>query len=101
MAEKDEPENQQQISLESIDTYSLLGLFIQILSAQAWQHMGLRTAPGSGEIKKDFDQARVAVDAVAFLVEKLRAHISDDEGEELSSLLADLQINFARQTRKE
>ncbi len=89
------------VDLSTVDTYSLLGLFIQILSTQAWHHMGLRTAPGSDEIKKDSDRARVAVDTVAFLVEKLKPHIPDDEGDKLSSLLADLQINFARQMNQD
>ena len=85
------------VDLTAVDTYSLLGLFINILSAQAWQHMGLRTVPGTGEIKVDFDRAGVAVDCVAFLIKKLEPHLEEREKGRLRNLVADLQINFVRQ----
>ena len=39
--------------ITSLDTYSLIGLFISLLSAKAWQTMGLRVKPGTDKIEKD------------------------------------------------
>ena len=81
--------------IASLDTYVLLELFINVLSAQAWQHMGLRVRTGTDKIEKDFERARVAIDCIAFLIDKLETHIQESEKNRLRSLLADLQINFA------
>jgi hypothetical protein len=59
------------LDITALDTYALLSLFIGVLSAQAWQHMGLRVKPGTEKIEKDLERARVAIDCVVFLVEKL------------------------------
>jgi hypothetical protein len=97
--DEDSEERPPFVDLSSIDTYDVLRIFIQILSTQAWYHMGLRTAPGSEEIKKDFDRARLSVDTVAFLTEKLKPTLSEEESEGLDKLVTDLQINFARQLK--
>ena len=84
--------------ITSLDTYALLGLFINILTAQAWQHMGLRLKPGSDKIEKDFKRASTAIDCIAFLINKLEPELSEGERRQLRNLLTDLQINFV-QTR--
>jgi len=87
------------LDITSLDTYSLLALFANILSAQAWQHMGLRVKPGSDQIERDLERARTAIDCVAFLLNKLEAHVPESEGKRLNNLLTDLQINFVRITK--
>lgn len=82
--------------ISSLDTYVLLGLFINILSEKAWQHMGLRVKPGTDDVEKDFERAKVAIDCITFLVDKLEPHIQDGEKNRLRNLLTDLQINFVR-----
>ena len=84
------------LDVTALDTYVLLGLFISILSNQAWQHMGLKVKPKTDKVEKDFEHARVAIDCIASLIEKLEPHIPDAEKNELRNLLADLQINFVR-----
>ena len=82
--------------ITSLDTYTLLTLFVNILSSQAWQHMGLRVKAGTEEAEKDLERAKIAIDCVAFLIEKLQDHIQESENKQLNNLLADLQINFVR-----
>ena len=82
--------------ITSLDTYTLLTLFVNILSSQAWQHMGLRVKAGTEEAEKDLERAKIAIDCVAFLIEKLQDHIQESEIKQLKNLLADLQINFVR-----
>jgi len=86
------------LDVTALDTYALLRLFVSILSAQAWQQMGLRVKIGTDKIEKDFERARVAIDCIAFLVDKLEPRVADQEKKEMRRLLTDLQINFARLT---
>jgi len=80
----------------SLDTYSLIGLFIGLLSSKAWETMGLRVKPGTDKIEKDFDQARIAIDTVGFLVQKLKSRIPEAERSRLESMVGDLKLNFVR-----
>jgi len=80
----------------SLDTYSLIGLFLGILVEKAWQAMGLRTKPGTDKIETDFDQASVAIDTAGFLTEKLQPRLPDDEKRRLEGLVADLRLNYVR-----
>ena len=84
------------MDITSLDTYVLLALFVNILSSQAWQHMGLRVKPGADNVELDLERARTAIDCIAFLVDKLTAHVQESEAKRLKNLLADLQINFVR-----
>ncbi len=97
---KDEAENSppKAVDIVSLDIYSLLGLFVGLVSEKAWQTMGLRTKPGTDKIETDLDQAQVAIDTVGFLAEKLQPRLPDDEKRRLEGLLADLKLNYVRLT---
>jgi len=95
-AEKRAPE---MVDMGSLDTYSLLGLFVGLLTEKAWQTMGLRTKPGTDKIEADFDEARVAIDTVGFLTEKVQPRLPDDERRRLEGLVADLKLNYVRLTK--
>ena len=98
---KDDVENRppEMVDIVSLDTYSLLGLFLGLLAEKAWQTMGLRTKPGTDKTETDFDQARVAIDTVDFLVEKVQPRLPDDERRRLEGLAADLKLNYVRLTK--
>ena len=87
------------VDITSLDTYSLMGLFLGLLAEKAWQTMGLRTKPGTDKIETDLDQSRVAIDAVAFLTEKLQPHLPDEQKRHLEGLVADLKLNYVRLTK--
>jgi len=86
------------LDVVALDTYALLRLFVSLLSAQAWQHLGLRAKTGTDKTEKDLDRGRDAIDCIVFLVGKLEPHLTEGEKNEMRRLLADLQINFARLT---
>lgn len=101
MSESKDPAGSQPQVLEiaSLDVYSLLGLFVGVLAEKAWQTLGLRTKPGTDKVETDFDQARVAIDTLGFLVEKLRPRLPDDEKRRIDGLVADLKLNYLRLTK--
>jgi hypothetical protein len=96
--EKVEEREGKLVDIFSLDTYTLLELFINLLSVKAWQDMGLRVDPRTKKISKNFERAEVAIDCIALMIDKLEPHISDStEKSRLRSLLADLQINYVQQ----
>lgn len=85
------------LDVTSLDVYRLLELFIGVLSEQAWQYIGLRVKPASQKVEKDMPRAKVAIDCISYMIERLELQVSDAEKNRLRALLADLQINFVRQ----
>lgn len=101
MSEKDPDKQSEAVDILSLDTYSLLAMFVGLLTEKAWQTMGLRTKPGTEKIEADFDQARVAIDAAAFLAEKVQPHLPDAEKRQLEGVVADLKLNYVRLSKTE
>lgn len=95
-SEKEEDQKAHIADVTALETYDLMKLFVGILIAQAWQHLGLRVRPGTDKVDKDLERAQVSIDCIAFLIEKLEPHVTDQEIKEMKRALADLQINFAR-----
>ena len=60
--------------------------------------MGLQLAPGQKQPIKDMQQAKIAIDTVAFIADKLHPHIGEDDRKVLRNIISDLQINFVKQS---
>ncbi|MGB9619409.1 MAG: DUF1844 domain-containing protein [Armatimonadota bacterium] len=78
--------------------YDLLRITVAMLAEQAWSRMGIRLAPGQKEPEKDLVQAKVAIDTIVFIVDKIAPHIEEADRKALRTLVSDLQINFVRLT---
>ncbi len=96
-----EKEKDQAVDISMLDTYTLLGLFINLLSVQAWRDMGLRVDPKLSEINTDFERASIAIDCIKFLLDKLEPKLSQDEQIKLKNRLTDLQVNFVQQSEQQ
>lgn len=86
------------VDVAALDTYAVLGLFINILAVQAWQHLGLRVKPGTDAAVRDDARARVAIDCLRFLVDQVAPTLPAAETRRLRNLVTDLQLNFVRLT---
>ncbi|MBC8134593.1 MAG: DUF1844 domain-containing protein [Fibrella sp.] len=82
------------------DVYSVLALFLQELRSLAWLRMGLVANPSTGQIERDLDQARIAIDTVEFLAKQLEPAVAPEERLPLKALVSDLQINFVEQSKR-
>mgnify|MGYP001615759045 CR=1 FL=1 len=82
------------------NVYAMLEFMATMFAEQAWQFMGLRLAPGQKELIKDLTQAKVAIDTVAFIADKLHPHIPEQDRLAMRGLLSDLQINFVKQSQQ-
>lgn len=79
------------------NVYALLGFMSSMLAETAWQLMGLRLAPGQKELMKDLPQAKIAIDTIVFIADKLQPEITEEERHFLRGLVSDLQMNWVRQ----
>ena len=77
----------------------LVRFFIAELHARAWVHMGLVVDPVTKQLGKDLPQAQLAIDCVASLIERLTPFLEHAERDHLEGMLADLRINYVRQSR--
>ncbi len=85
------------VNIAFLDTYMLMRIFIGLLANQAWQDVGLVMNPQTQKTEKNIERAKIAIDCIAFLIEKLEPQLQNEEKEKLRSLLTDLQLNFVQQ----
>ena len=90
---------EKEVQLPSV--WEILKAFIITLSENAWRWMGLIVNPVTKETERDMEQARVAIDCIDLLVQKLEGKLSWEEIKSFKELLANLQMNFVQQTLKE
>ncbi|MCE5323406.1 DUF1844 domain-containing protein [bacterium] len=89
----------EQAGMPPPNVYATMEFMVSMLAEQAWMLMGLRLAPGQKEISKDLTQAKVAIDTVVFIVDKLQPYIEEQDRTALRGLISDLQLNFVRQNQ--
>ena len=82
----------------AIPVADLVRIFVGELHARAWIHMGLVVDPATNQLDKDLAQARIAIDCIASLIEHLIPFATKDERAELDRMVADLRMNFVRQS---
>ncbi|MCW5939727.1 MAG: DUF1844 domain-containing protein [Fimbriimonadaceae bacterium] len=81
-----------------VDVFEFLAVVIDQTSALAWQKMGLQPDFVTGEIARDLDQAKVAVDATAALAALIEPRLDDEDRRRMQNLVRDLKINFVERT---
>jgi hypothetical protein len=82
-----------------VDVFEFLAVVIEQTTALAWQKMGLQPDFVTGEIVKDLDQARAAVDAAAALAALVEPRLDDDDRRRMQNLVRDLKINFVEKSQ--
>ena len=100
----EEPQQKQQEeqagASEAPDVYAVLGFFASMLIENAWVSLGIRMDPISHTMKKDLAQARVAIDTLVFLSDKLAPKMEEKDRRDLRNMISDLQLNFVQQSAK-
>ena len=73
-----------------------IAVLLDQMAGVAWQMLGLQPDMVTGKIEPDLDQARVAIDVVSFLSNKLEPQLDEDDRRQIQSLVRDLKINFVQ-----
>ena len=96
MGEDQQGEIQEQLA----DTVELVRWIIGVLAGSAWQNLGLVPNPASKKVVRNLEDARLAIDAAASLIEHLKPRVDEKERRDLDTLLANLRLNFVEQSGK-
>jgi len=84
-----------------VDVTALVLTCISLLGQKAWAALGLVPDPASGKIERRLEDARLAIDAAAALVEGARERVSAADRRELETLLTNLRLNYVEQRSRE
>lgn len=83
------------------DVASFVKSLIPMVGSQAWIFMGKAVNPMEGKITLDLDQARLAVEVVEVLLEKVDRFLVDEERTLLKQLDTDLKLNFVQSLKEQ
>ncbi|OWU65905.1 MAG: hypothetical protein CBB60_002255 [Armatimonadetes bacterium Cent15-Ar3] len=81
---------------EAPTVFDHIAVLLDQMAGVAWQRLGLQPDMVTGKIEPDLDQARVAIDVVSFLSNKLETQLDEDDRRQIQSLVRDLKINFVQ-----
>lgn len=73
---------------------------ISLLASKAWEAMGLVPDPATRRIERRMEDAQLAIDAAAALLDLIRGKLGETERRELDTLLMNLRLNFVEQRSK-
>ncbi len=76
------------------DTAELMTLLIPLFDNLARVSLGLLASPKTGETDVNLAEAKLAIDAVHFLLEAVGSRLSDADRRELQRRLSDLRMNY-------
>jgi len=79
---------------------TLFTWFIGILNGKAWEYLGLMMNPETKEVNQDLGKARISIDSIEFLFEKIKDELRGEEKVQLENLLANLQMNYVEKTKE-
>ena len=85
---------------ERIDAPAVVLTCITLLASKAWEAMGLVPDPVTKQIERHLEEAQLAIDAAAALVDLIRGKLQAAERRELETLLTNLRLNYVEQRAK-
>ncbi|MCE5218767.1 DUF1844 domain-containing protein [bacterium] len=90
-----EPTGEQPQTLAEIGVNGILRFSTTLLVEQAWIALGIHAAPGK-ETATNLPEARLAIDVLGYLIDKLGPDLDVSEKREMEALLTNLRMNFVR-----
>lgn len=97
--EAEAPHEHEHEEMPAPDVFQTLQFVTGLLAEQAWQFMGLHLPPGRKEPVTDLVQAKIAIDTIIFVADKLHPHLSEDERKAIRGIVSDLQLNFVQRNK--
>ncbi|MFW6148780.1 MAG: DUF1844 domain-containing protein [Atribacterota bacterium] len=79
---------------------TLFTWFIGILNGKAWEYLGLMMNPETKELNQDLKEAKIAIDSIEFLLEKIKGKLEVEDKKQLENILANLQMNYVEKTKE-
>lgn len=82
------------------DASSLILTCVGLLASKAWEAMGLVPDPATVKVERRLDDAQLAIDGAAALIELVKTRVGDGERRELNTMLMNLRLNYVEQRDK-
>ena len=95
-----EEEKKQEEHFKEPDLPVLFVWFISMLSAKAWEYLGLIMNPETKEINKDLKKAKITIDTVAFLYNQIKDDLNPEDFKRIENLLANLRMNYVEKLKE-
>lgn len=80
---------------------TLFAWFIGILNGKAWEYLGLMMNPETKEVNQDLNKAKISIDSIEFLLDKIKGELGKEERVQLEDLLANLQMNYVEKRKED
>lgn len=84
---------------KSVSVHELIMVATDQIASVAWSKLGLHPDPISGQISTDLEEAKVAIDVVAYLASVLEPKLSPEDKREMQNLVSNLRLNFVEKSR--
>ena len=94
---EDKAEAEEGREVPAMTAEDIITMSIGLLQQQAWVNMGLVMNPATKAVAKDLEQAKLAIDAVAALVDLIAPRLEEPVQRDLRAMVSDLQINYVQQ----
>ncbi len=93
----EEKHNQEAPLLEEpVPVKDILIMTILSLEGKAWAYLGLIGHPETKKLKKDLNEARLAIDAIEALFKLMGSLLNDEEKKDIQNRLTNLRLNFVK-----
>ena len=84
-------------AVAEVDVYGILRFAVGLLIQSAWVDLGIQAPPG-GETRINLPHAKVAVDALGDIMNRLAPDLDAAEKHEMEGVLANLRINYVQRS---
>ena len=99
--DQDQAQEQEQAAMPEMRAEDALRFAIGLFADLAWIKLGIRANPSGGEAKTDLEQAKLAIDSLAALVQLTEGRFEAHDVRDLKNLLSSLQMNFVQRKTAE
>jgi len=96
MADQD---NEQQMPTEPVNVYDVIMFMTDQMAALAWQKLGLQPDMVTGQMVRDIEQAKVAIDLTSHLASFIEPRLDEDSKRRMHNLVRDLRINYVEKAK--
>lgn len=86
---------------EPVDVYAVITTMVDTMATLAWIKLGLQPDFATGQVAKDLEQAKVAIDLTTHLASFIEPKLDEDDKRRMHSLVRDLRMNYVNKTNEE
>lgn len=90
----------QKIYPHQLPLTTLLTWFIGILNGKAWEYLGLMMNPETKELNQDLKKAKITIDSIDFMLERIKDELEAEDKKQLENILANLQMNYIEKSKE-